>query len=198
MIPSETAAPETIPEALPEAPPAPPQYGKFSNRMLASAIDICILFMFALPVVDFMMGQLFPPVNQERLMELLNSPDVKNNSAHMWAAIWEASKEQHILQRMIMENLLQIGFIAFYTLTFWFRYSTTPGKMLFRLQIVDEKTGEPMSDKQAVKRFLGYFVSGAILSFGFIWILFNKKQRGFHDIIAGTVVIVKPKRKQPL
>jgi uncharacterized RDD family membrane protein YckC len=68
--------------------------------------------------------------------------------------------------------------------------------MLFRLQIRDAKTGNLMSEGQAVARFLGYLASGLPLSLGFLWILLNKKRRGFHDFIAGTVVVVKPKKTE--
>jgi uncharacterized RDD family membrane protein YckC len=41
---------------------------------------------------------------------------------------------------------------------------------------------------QAVGRLLGYVVS-SILYLGFIWILFDERRQGWHDKLAGTVVI---------
>ncbi|MGA7985503.1 MAG: RDD family protein [Burkholderiales bacterium] len=38
-------------------------------------------------------------------------------------------------------------------------------------------------------RFLGYFVSIVPLGLGFLWIAFDRKKRGWHDLIAGTVVV---------
>ncbi len=38
-------------------------------------------------------------------------------------------------------------------------------------------------------RMLGMYVSSAVFYLGFIWILVDKRRRGFHDLIAGTVVV---------
>jgi uncharacterized RDD family membrane protein YckC len=107
---------------------------------------------------------------------------------------WKVVFKEHVIDRMLVDNLLQAIFIALYILPFWFYFSSTPGKMLFRLQIRDEKTGGLMTRRQAVIRFLGYFVSAAPFSLGFFWVLTNKKRRGWHDYIAGTVVVVKPRQ----
>jgi hypothetical protein len=177
----------------PQAPP-PVKYGTFHNRMIASTLDICLLFVVALPAVDYMMSQLFPPIDMDRIAAVMQSPEFKTNAQRFAAALWKAMEEQHVVERMIVENLLQVAFISLYILPCWFRYSSTPGKMLFRLQIVDAKTGERMSDRQAVIRFLAYFFSILPLTLGLVWIMFDKKRRGIHDLIAGTVVVVKPKK----
>lgn len=190
----QTPAPEPVAEPVAEELPKR-RYGAFNLRMLASTVDICLLFVIALPAVEYMMMQIFPPINARRFVDILNSAQYKNDMGAMWFALFKAMKEQQVFQRMIVQNSMQLGLIGIYILPFWMRYSSTPGKMLFRLTIVDDKTGEPMSDRQAVVRFFGYIVSGALLSLGFVWIALNKKRRGFHDFIAGTVVILKPKSK---
>ena len=47
--------------------------------------------------------------------------------------------------------------------------------MLFRLEIRDNKTGEVMTRRQCVVRFLGYIVSVIPFSLGFVWILLNRR-----------------------
>jgi uncharacterized RDD family membrane protein YckC len=74
-------------------------------------------------------------------------------------------------------------------LIFWHAKSATPGKMLFSLKIVDAKTGEKPSTKQFIIRYLGYYVSAIPFLVGFYWIAFDKRKQGWHDKIAGTVVI---------
>jgi uncharacterized RDD family membrane protein YckC len=174
--------------------PPPVKYGSFNNRMIASTIDVCVLVTLAMPAVEYMVRQMFPPLDMARFVSILQAPELREDTTKLVATLWAAMFEQRVPQRMVVQNLLQLGFISMYILPCWFRYSTSLGKMLFRLQIVDEKTGERMSDKQAILRFLGYFVSGMMFTLGFVWILFDKKKRGFHDRIAGTVVIVKPKK----
>jgi uncharacterized RDD family membrane protein YckC len=41
----------------------------------------------------------------------------------------------------------------------------------------------------AVLRFIGYFVSSLVFDLGFIWVAFEPRKRGWHDMIAGTVII---------
>ncbi len=48
--------------------------------------------------------------------------------------------------------------------------------------------GERITFWPAVRRWLGYFVS-AILFLGFLWVLVDDKRQGFHDKMAGSVVI---------
>ena len=75
------------------------------------------------------------------------------------------------------------------TIALWVRYQGTPGKLLLGCQIVDANSGEPMSYKQAVIRYLGYFVSLMTLFVGFLWIAWDKRKQGFHDKMANTVVV---------
>lgn len=73
---------------------------------------------------------------------------------------------------------------------FWVKKGATPGKMLFGLQIRDLKTGQFISMPKALLRYLiGYTISSILLCLGFIWIAFDKKKQGWHDKIAGTVVV---------
>jgi hypothetical protein len=40
-----------------------------------------------------------------------------------------------------------------------------------------------------VLRYVGYLVSGIVMSLGFIWILFDRKRQGWHDKLARTYVV---------
>ncbi|PSW33526.1 RDD family protein [Photobacterium phosphoreum] len=74
---------------------------------------------------------------------------------------------------------------------FWVYKSATPGKMVIKAQIVDAKTGCKPSAKQSVIRYLGYFVSTIPLGLGLMWVGWDKRKQGWHDKLAGTVVIKK-------
>jgi uncharacterized RDD family membrane protein YckC len=75
------------------------------------------------------------------------------------------------------------------TVWFWVKYLGTPGKMALRLRVVDANTGKAISSPKAVGRYLGYYVSAIPLLLGFIWVGIDKKKQGFHDKLAGTVVV---------
>ena len=77
----------------------------------------------------------------------------------------------------------------FITVWFWTKFLGTPGKMALRLRVVDAQTGKAISTPKAIGRYLGYYVSMLPLFLGFIWIGIDKKKQGFHDKLAGTVVV---------
>lgn len=72
---------------------------------------------------------------------------------------------------------------------FWIRFYATPGKMLLNLKVLDAKTGEGLTVMQAIGRYFSYIISAIPLLLGFLWIGFDKKKQGWHDKLAGTVVI---------
>ena len=71
----------------------------------------------------------------------------------------------------------------------WARMSTTPGKMAIGATIVDARTGGKPTAAQCVIRYLGYYVSMLPLFLGFIWVGFDARKQGWHDKMAGTVVV---------
>ncbi len=72
---------------------------------------------------------------------------------------------------------------------FWRYCGATPGKLALAIKIVDAKTGGPPSTGRLVVRFLCYFVSALPLYLGFFWIAIDRRKQGWHDKIAGTLVI---------
>jgi uncharacterized RDD family membrane protein YckC len=72
---------------------------------------------------------------------------------------------------------------------FWIFKQATPGKMAISAKIVDAATGQPASTTQLIGRYFAYFVAMLPLLIGIIWIAFDKRKQGWHDKLAGTVVI---------
>lgn len=77
----------------------------------------------------------------------------------------------------VWDALLNYIFPAIAVIVFWVYKSATPGKMVAKLMIVDEKTGGKPSTAQFVGRYLGYYVSIIPLFLGLIWVGFDKKTR---------------------
>jgi uncharacterized RDD family membrane protein YckC len=71
----------------------------------------------------------------------------------------------------------------------WIKLSTTPGKMAIGATIVDARTGSKPTIGQFCIRYLGYFVSALPLCLGLIWVGFDSRKQGWHDKMAGTVVV---------
>ena len=78
---------------------------------------------------------------------------------------------------------------AIAVVAFWLYKQATPGKMAVSARVVDAYTGETISFSQSVLRYLGYMLSTLPLCLGFLWVAFDPKKQGWHDKLAGTVVI---------
>jgi uncharacterized RDD family membrane protein YckC len=72
---------------------------------------------------------------------------------------------------------------------FWIARQATPGKMAIGARIVDAKTGERPTNGQLVIRYLGYYVAMLPLFIGILWVAFDPRKQGWHDKMAGTVVV---------
>jgi len=75
------------------------------------------------------------------------------------------------------------------TILFWLKKQATPGKMAISAKVVDARTGKTLSVGQSIGRYFAYFISALPLGLGLIWIAFDSKKQGWHDKLAGTVVI---------
>jgi uncharacterized RDD family membrane protein YckC len=81
------------------------------------------------------------------------------------------------------------GIALVLTVALWTRYMGTPGKLLLGCQVVDADTGEPITYRQGIIRYVGYFVSIMSLFIGFLWMIWDKRHQTFHDKMANTVVV---------
>jgi len=74
---------------------------------------------------------------------------------------------------------------------FWRLLSATPGKLLLGIRIVDTRGHERLSVLKCIGRYLAYLVAFLPLCLGFLWVAFDKRKQGWHDKLAGTLVVYK-------
>ncbi|WGK70373.1 RDD family protein [Candidatus Haliotispira prima] len=77
---------------------------------------------------------------------------------------------------------------------FWIWKQATPGKMAVSIKIIDTKTGKAPSPARCIGRCLAYIISFLPVGLGFLWIAFDDRKRGWHDILSGTAVVRSGKR----
>jgi uncharacterized RDD family membrane protein YckC len=77
--------------------------------------------------------------------------------------------------------------IAYFVVS-WVKSGQTLGKSVTGMKVV-RTDGSRLSWGQALLRYLGYIISGAVFSLGFLWVAFDPKRQGWHDKIARTYVI---------
>jgi uncharacterized RDD family membrane protein YckC len=74
---------------------------------------------------------------------------------------------------------------------FWVHGGATPGMRMFNLRLVRDRDGGPLGWGEAILRSIGMWVSGAVFYVGYIWIFVDRRRRGWHDLIGGTVMVQK-------
>lgn len=87
------------------------------------------------------------------------------------------------------EPFITYGIPAILTILFWRWRQATPGKMLLSLRVVDAKTLQPMSVGQTIGRYFAYFPAMIPLFLGLAWVGWDARKQGWHDKLAGTVVV---------
>ncbi len=105
---------------------------------------------------------------------------------------WIYGAEYWVTERYIAgpaDVLLNWVLPAIAVILFWIYRQATPGKMVIHARIVDAKTGGKPSTGQLIGRYLGYYVSTIPLLLGIIWVAFDAKKQGWHDKLAGTLVV---------
>lgn len=87
--------------------------------------------------------------------------------------------------RFVLEWVVPVAVV----IGFWMFRSATPGKMLFNLKVVDARTLGPVPMPRLLLRYAGYYVSTIPLGVGLLWVGWDARKQGWHDKLAGTVVI---------
>lgn len=88
-----------------------------------------------------------------------------------------------------MYFVLSYGLPALTVILLWFRFGATPGKMAVKAVVVDARTGSTPGIGQCIVRYVGYIASTLTLGIGYLWIAIDARKQGWHDKMAGTVVI---------
>jgi uncharacterized RDD family membrane protein YckC len=97
-----------------------------------------------------------------------------------------ADSEPAPINVLVFLSVILVSLI--YYVRSWARSGQTLGKMLLGIKVV-LASGSPLSLGPAFLRYIGYVISGAVLSLGFVWIEFDRIRQGWHDKIARTIVV---------
>ena len=164
-----------------------PQYVGFWLRTVAALIDSLLLMLIILPVTIFtfgwssieLWGDLLGATSVEELMELDEAwKEVEKTAGGFGGTI---------------NFLISWVLPAIAVVVFWIARQATPGKMVFSAVIVDATSGEVPSGRQMIGRNLGYFIALIPFGLGILWVGLDKRKQGWHDKLAGTVVVRKRK-----
>jgi uncharacterized RDD family membrane protein YckC len=147
------------------------EYAGFFRRVLAFVIDGSLFSMISTTLALSIIGREYLLLSQQKsLISMLD---------------WRLLVFEH-------------GVPALLVIGFWIVWMATPGKLLLDCQIVDAESKGKARTSQLIIRYLAYLVSAIPLGLGFIWILFDKHNQGWHDKLAKTLVIMQDESLQTL
>lgn len=151
---------ESSSSSSPEPPARTFEYVGFWKRFIACLIDVFILTVISVPLLLAIYGRSYLKLVHE-----------SGGLAGFW------------------DFMIQYALPTIAVIVFWRYRGATPGKMAISARIVDAKTGGRPSTGKLVVRYFAYIVSTLPLLLGFIWIGIDRRKQGFHDKIAGTLVV---------
>ena len=153
------------------------RYAGFWIRFIASFLDTIFLALPVGIVIYFLSGGEwfdFTQYQQNIQMAMVGNAHAIDNQPQTsltWEIIFEIS-------------------VLVVTVIFWDRWrGATPGKKLLHIKVVDAKTLDDITNKQAITRSLGYIPSTLLFCAGFLMVLFRKDKKAMHDLLADTAVV---------
>lgn len=84
---------------------------------------------------------------------------------------------------MMQLYLLAVAFVFFGG--FWTHGGQTIGMRAWHIRVVDED-GRSITWRHALVRFLAALLSWGLVGIGFLWSLFDRERRTWHDRVSGT------------
>lgn len=115
-----------------------------------------------------------------------------------WHTVYACGADPSCLEAqwpLLLDALTRWLVPAVATVFFLTRLRATPGKLLLQAEVVDARTGNSLSTRQAWIRVLACFLSYMTLGVGHLMVIFDRRKQALHDKCAGTVVI-RSRRRQ--
>ena len=92
----------------------------------------------------------------------------------------------------LLVRIFATGVAAIVPFTYHFIFlalvGQTPGKIVMGIRVL-KTNGETLSLRIVVQRIIFYYLVALPLFAGFVWVLVYNKRRGWHDHLAGTIVV---------
>lgn len=76
-----------------------------------------------------------------------------------------------------------------YFVAFWVLRGQTPGMIPFNMRVVRADSGANVDIGRAILRYVGLIISFVVILLGVIWVAFDARKQGWHDKLAGTLVV---------
>ena len=114
-------------------------------------------------------------------------------NAFVWVSIFGPieSVEETAVPSWLMQLSSVAVVVTFFTI-FWCKSGQTLGMQAWRIK-VQTTSGELLNPKQALGRCAASVLSFASCGLGYLWALFDRESRTWHDQLSGTQMVLLPK-----
>lgn len=159
-----------------------PNYATFSKRAWAVTIDglivgtISLLLNLPAYITDF--KNLYSSLTDQIAAGSTNP------------SIEAAMKSTHNPLYTIL-SIISFAMGVAYPVYFIGKSGQTPGKKLMKIKVIDKETQKaPGYIKAFLREVIGKTIDAISFYLGYLWVLWDKEKQGWHDKIAGTIVVV--------
>ena len=181
------AAPPYWAPPPPQPPPGPApglEYAGFWIRFAAYLIDLIPLLIVSVLVLL--------PALSTLGAELGDLPFPEPGASRREIERWQLEYTERIARATgplnAASGVTQLISLSYFV-GFWAWRGQTPGMMALGLWIARESDGARPGLGRSILRYVGFFISSLVLFIGLIWAAFDPRKQGWHDKIAGTVVV---------
>lgn len=94
-----------------------------------------------------------------------------------------------ILSAIMFLLIMTIVVTVLYFVLLWVKRGATLGQSLLGIRIARESDGGPIDWGAAIIRYVMMLISFWIFYLGVIWVAFEPRKRGWHDMVAGTLAV---------
>jgi len=106
-----------------------------------------------------------------------------------WEAVF-ASKDLESISYAINSLMIYLILLKIIYQTFFvYYYGATPGKMLLKIEVVEENDFQTPSFLISLNRAVGRIISEMLFYLGFAWAFLDPKRQAWHDKLAKTLVV---------
>lgn len=170
------------------------EYATFSGRMFAMTLDMLLLILLFLPIFQWLETIVFPGFDREAASAQVRDTVMALAQGTITPQeAYRAAQSSGIIAYLAFNHLAQMAATGLAVIWAWNRTATTPGLWLLGMYIADADTGGKPTLRQFILRYLGLILAMIPLTLGMIWIIFDRRNQGWHDKLANTVVIRKPR-----
>ena len=183
---ASSAAPPTHWEPPAQSRPGPAPgyvYVGFWRRFAATLIDGILFFLLYLGLVAVFLSRIdssnwrvFLDIDRATGRPLASTAEILRASGALFGALFA------IVAVLWLSHIL-------YHVILWTWRGGTLGQLALGIQVRRESDGRRIGLGTAVLRYIGYVISTWALYIGLIWAAFDRRKQGWHDKIAGTLVI---------